>query len=86
MPVLDGGVVECSHALMALLPPRFVPPADVAAAKALRDAGLERVWAKISKYVEKQVDNGGGKSGVALFKAMFEKYDMNGDVFFLQMH
>jgi len=37
--------------------------------------GLERLWAKIGKFVDKKGDG----DGVAMFKSMFEKYDTNGD-------
>jgi hypothetical protein len=39
-----------------------------------QNAGLEKLWAKIGKYIDKK----GGTDGVSMFKAMFEKYDTNG--------
>lgn len=41
-----------------------------------QNAGLEKLWAKIGKYIDKK----GGTDGVSMFKTMFEKYDTNGDI------
>lgn len=38
--------------------------------------GLEKLWAKIGKYIDKK---GGTTDGVSMFKEMFAKYDTNGD-------
>mmetsp|Transcript_50752 Transcript_50752/g.100451 ORF Transcript_50752/g.100451 Transcript_50752/m.100451 type:complete len:273 (-) Transcript_50752:120-938(-) len=45
-----------------------------------REKGLEKLWHKIGKYITKVMGEGDNRAeGMKLFKALFERYDTNGD-------